>query len=233
MPATRVPWGNFPNVLVHTNVAALEKHPAYAAATKGDLRAARVVVADLFKPHVVTVRADFVAPVIKFDVNEHWNALPLAFAYRLAVHAGARVLPTIVQTNVIHRSGANSIYQLLDQPTLAGKVPSGTYLIVDDVVSLGSTLANLRGHIETHGGRVIAASTLSAAIFATKMAPDLPLISSLKRRFGHELSLIPEKLGFPPECLTSKEAHFVNGLANLVSFRNPLAPTHCVISPAL
>lgn len=233
MTVNRTPWGDFPNVVVHSTLSTLRANPFYPDAKQGDLRAARIVVGDLFKPVPLPRRPDFIAPVIQLDVNDQWNALPLAFAVRLAEHVGARVLPTIVQSNVVHHTGADSIHRLLHQPAFTGKVQPGNYVIVDDVVTQGSTLANLRGYIETHGGRVTAATTLAAGIFAARITPDPPLLSSLQLRFGHELSLIPEKFGFPADCLTCKEAHFLRGLPNLVSLRHPLTPANGGCKPAL
>ncbi len=164
MPVYRTPWGDFPNVVVHSNLVRMRTHPAYAEAKEGGLRAARAVVRDLFKPGAAVPRTDFVAPVVQLDVNERWNALPMALAVRLAEHTGAKVVPTIVQSNVVHHTGAAARERLAHQPQFTGKVPAGSYLLEDDVVTLGSTLANLRGHIEVHGGRVAAASTLGAGL---------------------------------------------------------------------
>lgn len=224
MPVHRTGWGEFPNVCVHTNIATMRLHPAYAEAKEGDFRAARRVVGDLFKPGRTVYRSDFIAPVVQLDVNERWNALPLAFAIRLAEETGARVVPTIVQANVVHHTSAGPLHRLLHQPVFAGKVPSGTYVIMDDVVTQGSTLANLRGHIEHHGGRVLGATTLAAGMFAARMRPDRFILSSLERRFGHELSLIPQTLGFPVACLTLREGYFLNRLENLVCLRDACAP---------
>lgn len=221
MPVYRTPWGEFPNVVVHSNLVAMRAHPAYAEAKEGNLRAARAVVRDLFKPGAAMPRTDYIAPVVQLDVKERWNALPMALAVKLAEHVGARVVPTIVQCNVVYHTGAEARQRLAHQPQFAGKVPRGSYLLVDDVVTFGSTLANLRGHIEVHGGRVAGASTFAAGIFAARIRPDLAVLTSLHQRFGHELTHTTRKLGFPPGCLTNKEAWFLRGLAQLAGCGGP------------
>jgi hypoxanthine phosphoribosyltransferase len=51
-----------------------------------------------------------------------------------------------------------------------GKLERGTrVLIVDDVITFGSTLANLRGWIEKQGAKVVGATTLAAGFGATKL----------------------------------------------------------------
>ncbi|HRE04624.1 MAG TPA: phosphoribosyltransferase [Opitutaceae bacterium] len=219
MPVHRTPWGDFPNVVVHTNLARMRAHPAYAEAKEGNLKAARVVVRELFKAEAPLPRADYVAPVVQLDVRQHWNALPMALALQVAERIGARIVPTIVQKNVVHHTGADAWQRVARQPEFTGVVPRGTYVLVDDVVTFGSTLANLRGHMELHGGRVVAASTLASGIFAARLKPDPAVLHSLQERFGHELALTTRSLGFPPGCLTSKEAWFLRGLAQLAGLR--------------
>ncbi|WP_342751176.1 hypothetical protein OH491_27400 (plasmid) [Termitidicoccus mucosus] len=101
---------------------------------------------------------------------------------------------------------------------------------MDDIVSFGSTIANLRGFIESHGGKVAAASTFAAQIFATKLRPDSFTISSILRRFPHADDIIQSTTGgVSAATLTNREANFINGLSQIESIRNPLIPTHRVI----
>lgn len=219
MPVHRTPWGDFPNAVVHTNLVRLRAHPAYPEAKEGNLKAARQVVRDLFKAEVQLPRTDFVAPVVQLDVRQHWNALPMAIALEVAKRTGARIVPTIVQRNVVHHTGAEAWQRMARQPEFTGVVPRGTYVLVDDVVTFGSTLANLRGHIELRSGKVVTVSTLASGIFAARLKPDPVVLHSLQQRFGHELAHTTRSLGFPPGCLTNKEAWFLRGLAQLAGIR--------------
>ena len=56
-----------------------------------------------------------------------------------------------------------------------GKIqPGSRALIVDDVVTCGSTLANLRGWLKQQGATVVGATTLAAGFGGTKLAlPDI------------------------------------------------------------
>lgn len=230
MPVVRTPWRNFPSVAVHTNMAAMKSHPAYDEAKCGDTKAARLLVRSFFKPEVVAPAAgasiDYVVPVMQLDVGQRWNALPLEFARAAARTLKARILPLIVQDNIVHHTGADSLHRLIGQPSFTGKVLPGNYLIVDDVVTFGSTLANLRGWIEANGGHVVLASTLSAAIFSTKLVPDWSLTTGIKERFQNDLASLTESLGFPVDLLTQREARFVAGLKNLNAIRTPGTATH-------
>ncbi|KJU84816.1 protein TraN [Candidatus Magnetobacterium bavaricum] len=61
------------------------------------------------------------------------------------------------------------------------------YVIVDDHVGLGGTIANLRGYIEYNGGRVIAVSTLTESRDGRKLALRPETLEALEKKYGQEL----------------------------------------------
>ena len=68
----------------------------------------------------------------------------------------------VVQTNVVGHTGADGYGRLARQAMFGGVVANGSeFLLVDDFVGQGGTLANLRGWVETQGGIVIGASAPS------------------------------------------------------------------------
>lgn len=235
MPVVRTPWNNFPPVAIHATLSDVKAHPGYYAASLGDMPAARQLIHALIRPDCAVPRSDFVVPVVRISPHGDFNALSVALAERLAEISGAKVVPHIVQDNILpDTSSTSSIHRIISQPSFSGPVPKGTYLIASESVTLGSAIANLRGHIETTGSKVLSATSLYAAIFAAKITPDSSVISMLQRRFGNELSpTLHATAGFSPSCLTNKEANFINGLSNLISLRNPLAPTHRSIRPSI
>lgn len=210
----------------------MRSHPAYLDASQGDPSAARRLVKEIYKPRKVVAAADFVVPLQQLNHKGVWSAIPLAFALHLARDIGAKVAPMIRQDNIVTHTAEDSAKRLLNQPSFIGSVPRGRCIIVNDTVTYGSGLANLRGYLEHKGSQVLLASTLVAGVFATRLAPDPGLISSIKRRFSNELSIFPEKLGFPVDFLTNREGNYVYGLKNLESIRNPLAPTANFIRPS-
>lgn len=229
----RTPWNNFPPVTVHTDGATLKSHPAYSAAKNGDGKAASYVVQQIYTPGKIAARPDYIVPVQQLDQGRHWNALPLEFARVAARDLGAQVLPLVVQDNILPHNETDANRRIASQPSFTGKVPKGSYVIVDDAVTLGSTLANLRGYIEHRGGSVLQASTLTAGVFSTRIAPEPGLVSSIKRRFPNELTVFPETLGFSVDCLTNREGHYVYGLRNLEALRTSIAPQINFIRPSL
>ena len=207
----RSPWEDFPDVVVQTTVARLQAQPSYRAAKQGDHEAAREALGPLIKPDKVPWGFDAVVPVAQLD-RDHQNALPFVYAYALADHRGAAVLTAVKQDNVVSHTGADARTRVLAQPTFKGDAQPGLrVLIVDDVVSFGATLANLRGWLERQGAVVVGATTLAATYGGTKLKPPEAALDALRERFPRVRELA-RTLGFKPECFTAREAHYLRGL---------------------
>jgi hypothetical protein len=81
-------------------------------------------------------------------------------------------------------------------------------VIVDDVATFGSTLANLRGWIEHQGAHVIRATTLGATFGGTKLAQPKDAFAKLLNKFP-EVEILSRNLGFTADCFTGRETHFL------------------------
>jgi hypothetical protein len=230
---TRFPWGQFPRILAHTTRAAVEAHPAYPEAARGDYPAARQLARDLAKPALWSGRVDYVCPVVQFDSAGRWNAIPVALAELLAGEVGATLVAHVVREKATPDPAATSAARLVQQSGFVGRIPKGTYLICQDLCTFGSTIANLRGHIQHQGGTVVAATALATNIFGTTLVPDNTVLMGIAARFHHDLSTITTQLGFDYDRLTAREAYFIYGLKNLESLRNPQTPTHRIAGPRI
>lgn len=63
-------------------------------------------------------------------------------------------------------------------------------MLVDDHVGLGGTLANLKGHIETHGGKVVAMTTLTESRDGRHIALRRETLDMLWERHGDRLETL-------------------------------------------
>ena len=79
----RLPWGDFPDVIVQTTIAKLKAHPDYPNAKAGNPESGIRVVSDLLKPGKVTFKIDAIVPVLQFDANNR-NSIPISYAALLA-----------------------------------------------------------------------------------------------------------------------------------------------------
>jgi adenine/guanine phosphoribosyltransferase-like PRPP-binding protein len=90
------------------------------------------------------------------------NRLPAAFAAVVAERLDLEVEVGIVQANVVAHTGAGEWQRMLRPALFDGKVEAERdYVVVDDFVGQGGTLANLRGHLMEDGGHVLAVAALT------------------------------------------------------------------------
>jgi hypothetical protein len=218
----RVPWGQFPEVIIHSSLHKLKSSFGYFAAKRGDDQAALRIAHALVKHPKIEQTIDFVVPVIQVDQG-HYNALPVAFAAVLARELGAKLWLEVCQLNKVNRTGADAHERLRNQPVFGGTAPNGRCLICDDVVTYGASLANLRGFLVSAGAEVAVATAIGAAYGSTKLAPESSLIDNLRERYDRELEKQTTTLGFGAECLTAREAYFLAGLRTTERFRNCFA----------
>lgn len=168
----------FPDVLTHTTVPGLRaagggrlddrgQSRLYLAAKAGDASAADRVVRELVQPTsleplAVLGNATFVPVAALESPERRFNALPSAYAREVSRQLGNPVSPDIVQSNVVLHTGKRLKQRLKLTPTFSGRVVEGQeYVLVDDVLGSGSTLAALRNYICSHGGVVVHATTLA------------------------------------------------------------------------
>ena len=166
----RLPWPpDFPDVVIHTDVRTRDRHPGYAAAKAGDAEAALLLASDLLSPdgivslqEIIGNRPTLLLPVVADELTG-FNAIPDAMAQMLGNELGTPVIAgEIVQTNKVGHTRAPAFQRLVTPATFEGQVqPGANYVLVDDHVGLGGTLANLRGYVEARGGEVIAITTLT------------------------------------------------------------------------
>ena len=113
-----------------------------------------------------------------------------------------------MQTNKVGHTRAPAFQRLVTPAEFDGVVQEGcNYILVDDHVGLGGTLANLRGHIETRGGLVIAITTLTESRDARRISLRPDTRNMLWTKHGEELDqLWQAQFGYGIDCLTEVEA---------------------------
>jgi hypothetical protein len=229
----RTPWRHgFPDVLVHSTLAERGHHPDYAAAKSGNTVSALTLAQDLLSPvatehlrQLIGVAGAILLPITALEVSG-FNAIPDAMAQTLAIELG---WPTsageIVQSNKVGHTRARSFNRLVTPASFEGRVVDGqTYVLVDDHVGLGGTLANLKGFLESHGGRVAAMTTLTESRDARHIALQTDTLEMLRGQHGEELeNLWREQFGHGLDCLTDVEARVLCREPTVDAIRNRLA----------
>ena len=231
--APRTPWpDNFPDVVSFCNTSDRDHLRSYHwAKYKKDPRQAEILMGDIAKRKDFTATINklkdlsatknvIIVPIHSIELKSKdrkntiagSNPIPLQMALTISDHTGWGIDTDIVQKNIAGHTGANNFTRFAYPTLFDGKVKEGQqYLIVDDHVSMGGTVANCRGHIEQNGGKVIGISSLTT----TRSGVCVRLSSRSKNTLsnsenfstmGCHLGLFEKILGYDLDCLTNPEA---------------------------
>ena len=131
----------------------------------------------------------------------------------------------IVQTNIVSHTKADGFSRLARQAEFEGAVETGrSYWLVDDFIGQGGTLANLRGWVMHHGGRVLGATVLTGKHYSAKLTVESSQINELEKKHGTELrQWWRDRFGFDYDCLTSSEARYLIRTPSVERIRNRIA----------
>ena len=212
----RLPWPNdFPDVIVHTDLRSRDTHPGYAVAKAGDADAAITLASDLLDMaaiellrQTIGVLPALLLPVIA-DETTGFNAIPDAMAQVISRRLDLAVVAgEIVQINKVGHTRAPAFQRLVTPANFDGDVQAGAYyILVDDHVGLGGTLANLRGYVEGRGGIVVAITTLTESRQARRISLRPDTRDVLWEKHGEELDQLWQgQFGYGIDCLTEVEA---------------------------
>lgn len=229
----RSPWqAGFPEVVLHTTLRIRDRHPDFPAAKAGDLDAALTLAAELLSADSVTGLQAIVGdggaillPVTAFEAEGH-NAIPDAMAQLLSERLHWPVsLGDIVQSNRVGHTRAPAFNRLVTPASFEGPVVAGAnYVLVDDHVGLGGTLANLKGHVEHSGGSVVAMTTLTESRDARRIALRADLLNVLRQQHGDGLEhLWQEQVGHGLDRLTNIEGEVLRRELSVDAIRDRLA----------
>lgn len=227
----RTPWGTFPDVLIHASESAVKQHPAYKAAKSGDDEAATDLVVDTFSLEKTQLLKTLLVGGMPTLVSAHAferegvNAIPEVFADQLGKVLGWPVDAGVVQVNVVSHTGANGFWRLARQAEFEGLVTLGRdYVLVDDFVGMGGTLANLKGYIESQGGRVLAAVSLTGKPHSAKLAPTPERLNELRKKHGTDFeNWWIGQFAHAFDALTESEARYLARTETIDTIRNRLA----------
>jgi len=231
----RKPWDHFPDAVLLASESATKQHPVYRTAKSGDASAATILVRDLVSDEAIQrVRQwiDTLHPEVELGLvsahayeREGVNAIPAALAEFLSERLGIPYEPGLVQVNVVGHTGADGYGRLARQASFEGLVKKGrSYVMVDDFIGQGGTLANLRGQILKKGGRVAGAISLTGKPYSARLALDKEQLDELRQIHGSTLEKWwREHFGHPFDCLTQSEARYLARSPDADEIRNRIA----------
>jgi hypothetical protein len=204
------------------NDASLKAHVGYWAAKSGDPAAAVRLVMDVAEPLVSQVKAAipfnaiFVAPHAREAPGD--NAILQVLARALASVIGAEADRDIVQRTRVFHTGADPMERLNFRARFDGPVRKGvSYVLTDDVMTMGGTLAELAHYIQSVGGMVAGVVVLVNAARSGLLTAAVRVTALLERRHG---DAIREIFQIDPAALTAEEAQYLIGFRTVDEIRN-------------
>lgn len=223
----RVPWNGFPAVVIATDESTVKRHAEYEGAKTGDVPAAKRLAAQLTSHLALDAMRELIGdrqpallPVHALE-NQGYNRIPAAFSELLAEKLGLDVEIGIVQANVVNHTGATGWERMVRPPLFDGAVaPGKDYVMVDDFVAQGSTLANLRGYLVHGGGRVLGATTLTGRADSATLALQAGTLAALRGKHGEQIETWWQGIfGYRFDCLTESEARYLLRVENADTIR--------------
>jgi hypothetical protein len=149
------------------------------------------------------------------------NAIPEALADELGERTCFPIDGSIVQINVVGHTGADGFSRLARQALFDGDVVAGAdYILVDDFIGQGGTLANLKGYIESNGGKVLGATVLTGKPFSAKLALTNEQLVALRAKHGNLEDWWRDRFGHGFDLLTESEARYLERTEDADTIRN-------------
>lgn len=207
----------FPDVITHSTVTARDAHPDFAAAKSGDMQAARRLVKDLVTDsgmdemrRILGKDDVLVVPVVAQEADGP-NVIPIAYAELIAERLDLLTGDRIFQVNMVGHTRADGFSRIARPAVFEGTVDRGRrHAVVDDHVGLGGTIASLKSLIESEGGGVSLATTLTKSRNSEKIVPSDKTLRRLREKHGSQLDEFwRETFGYGLDRLTEPEAGYL------------------------
>ena len=232
----RVQWNAFPDVLLLASESEVKQHPDYPdAKSSHDVTAAANLANSLVDESRIAEVRSLIAQISERGglmlvsasayEGEGFNAIPAALTELLSERLGTPFDRTVVQTNIVNHTGADGYGRLARQAAFEGRVEKKReYLMVDDFIGQGGTLANLRGWIEKQDGKVVGAIALTGKFYSAKINPSQEQLHELRQKHGSDFEKWwKAHFGHTFNCLTQSEARYLAHSPDVDTIRNRLA----------
>jgi hypoxanthine-guanine phosphoribosyltransferase len=207
----------FPPVILQAAIGGAKKNSRYEAAKAGEIEAALILAHDLVNDETLQKIANLIGNKKPLLIPVHAeeaisiNRIPLAYAMIIAEKLNLDVELNIVQAAKVSRTGTDGFSRLAFPPPFSGKpsIESDYAIILDDTLTQGGTLANLKGYVKQFGIETLVATTLTGKNYSSVLAISTDTLVNLREKY-HELeSWWIEFFGYGFDCLTESEARYV------------------------
>jgi hypoxanthine-guanine phosphoribosyltransferase len=204
---------DLPDAFIAHPLGAATSHPEYPMAKAGNLMAARKLAADLitgdFLEHLrqeIGNARPIVIPVLAIEQAGR-NKIPLTVSEAISSKLGLPIKANIYQARKSFRSSASGLDRVFIPSEFAGEVVCGrSYLLVDDTLTQGGTIATLADHIQRSGGAIAGIVFLTGKKYSRKLSLSHEALQRVRSKFGDIEPAFREATGRGFDSLTESEA---------------------------
>lgn len=226
----RTEWRGDETVGIVASESTVKKHPFYGEAKTGGTVAATRLVMDILDDAWLAIHGRSIQNSTPILVGVHavegmsTNVIGPMLSQWLGMRLDLPVDDNIVQINRVGHTGSSGWHRLATPALFAGAVmPGRTYWLADDFVGQGGTLANLRGYIESKGGRVVGYTALTGRSDSSVLGLNQTTLSALRKKHGTLENWWQQQFGFGFDRLTESEARYLLRAEDADTIRNRLA----------
>lgn len=216
-----VAWGDsFPPIVNHTTSSVARHHPDFKAAKHGDFNAALRLVDDLVKDEKVAMIAEqYPSAHVVYNhrmQGDGINMIPAAYAAKFSAVGMTVEHGIIAVTNVSH-TNASDVSRISKRMRFEGEVTKGVdYILLDDFITSGAELRDLRDFINSKGGNVVAMTTFGHGSYGKLNDIRIDEVHKQKLEEAGITDFDLRKYGIASEigCLTIGEAAKLSRMVN-------------------
>ena len=170
--------------------------------------------------NVLKGRRPIIVPIIAKEATGD-NKLPLGYAAILSNKLKCRVSTDIIQSTRAYHTKAKAFHRIAINPAFEGKVIANQeYLVVDDTITMGGTVAFIKGYIENNGGKVILATALTGFEQGANIKIKDDMVSTIYAKHGAALEdYLQEEFGYGINKLTQGEAGHIRATPDVDTLR--------------
>ena len=199
-------WGNyFPAVINHTSSAIARKHPDFHAAKHGDYDC---YIARCYPNAHIAYNHKMQGCKV--------NMIPAAYAAKFSA-IGMDVEHNIIAVTDVSHTNASDISRISKRVRFEGEVKKGVdYILLDDFITSGAELRDMRDYIQSKGGNVVMMTTFGHGSFGKlkDIRIDNSLIERLKASGITDQDLRKYGIASEIRCLTIGEAAKLSRMVN-------------------
>lgn len=221
----RVAWdSDTQDAVIHADIDAVKNHPNYEGAKSGNIKDA-VLLAKTFIDTDKLKKHDSPMVILPITAEEKQgkNAIPLGMAQVISEHTGFPVFKGIVQNNKAGHTGANGWHRIVSPATFEGDVlVDASFLVLDDFIGMGGTLANVRSFLLNAGAKVAGYEILTGKQESDILFLRKETLKQLRAKHGQFEKEFKTLVGFDYTGLTESEANYLLRAKTVERIRNQI-----------